>query len=351
MPQPSLLARRLRATVIGCLAVVAGLAATTSPARAAEPTATPAARADGDGGLRVVNYNILHGIFCDDGTDCQAHDRVDLFLRQLEDADCPEVVGLQEVNDNLRARFADRLPDVCGGRYRQVLTEADANDSELVLTTLKPGRSTILVLPGRLRTASRVELTGPDGPVVLVVTHQDGDKTFPSCRDDIDRYKCPPPCPAGTTYSECQTILSERLAARGGPKHALRILMGDFNVPAGAPRYARLLADGWIDTHLAAGNPECDPATGVECTAGRDDKSIAALKDPTAREQERIDFIFVKAPRGCRPVFDPVTDADADGLGTGLFAAAPATDGPGGLVWPSDHTAVSMDVSCATTST
>ena len=104
-------------------------------------------------------------------------------------------------------------------------------------------------------------------------------------------------------------------------------------------------------SHLAAGNAECDPATGVQCTSGRDDKTIATLKDPTARESERIDFIFVKPPTGCRPVFDPAADADGDGVGTGLFAAAPAIDGPGGLVWPSDHTAVSMDVSCATTST
>ena len=331
------------------LLVALAVAAPLLGAGSAPGGAAPLAAGSDDGSLRVVNYNILHGTFCDDGAGCQAPDRVDLFLRQLEAADCPDVVGLQEVNDNHRALFADRLPDVCDGRYRRVFTEADANDSELVLTTRKPGKSTILHLPGGLRTASRVELTGPDGPVVLVVTHQDGDKTFPACRDDIDRYRCPPPCPAGTTYSECQTILGERLASRGGPEDALRIMMGDFNVPAGTPRYARLVADGWIDSHLAAGNPECDPTTGTQCTSGRDDKTIAVLKDPGARETERIDFIFVKPPAGCRPVFDPAADADADGLGTGLFAAAPATDGPGGLVWPSDHTAVSMDLSCATT--
>lgn len=347
MPLPTPLRRRLRVVVLLTVAVVA---TSVVAAATAAPAATRPGAAGDEAGLRVVNYNILHGIFCDDGADCQAPDRVDLFLRQLEAADCPEVVGLQEVNDNLRALFADRLPDTCGGRYRSVFTEADANDSELVLTTLKPGKSTILALPGGLRTASRVALAGPAGPVVLVVTHQDGDKTFPSCRDDIERYRCPAPCPAGTTYSECQTILGERLAARGGPKDALRIMMGDFNVPAGTPRYARLLADGWLDSHLEAGNAECDGATGVECTAGRDDKTLTVLKDPSAREQERIDFIFVKTPRGCRPVFDPATDADGDGLGTGLFAATPATDGPGGIVWPSDHTAVSMDVSCAATS-
>jgi hypothetical protein len=138
-----------------------------------------------------------------------------------------------------------------------------------------------------------------------------------------------------------------RLAEQGGSAKAVRIYMGDFNVPAGATRYQRILDAGYLDSHLEAGNPECDSATGAECTAGRADNAIAALKDPAAREQERIDFIFVKPPKGCDPTFDGAADADGDGLGTGLFAASPAVDGPGGLVWPSDHTAVSMDLRCA----
>ncbi|MFA5883833.1 MAG: endonuclease/exonuclease/phosphatase family protein [Acidimicrobiia bacterium] len=336
-----------RALVVLALAAAVAVAGDTTvmiPAGAA-PAAGAAAPSPGDG-LRVVNFNVLHGTFCDDTASCQAPDRVDLLLRQLEAARCPEVVGLQEVNPNLRALFATRLPQVCGGRYRGVFTEPTGNDTELVLTTLPARKATVVPLPGGLRSASRVELTSALGPVVLVVTHQDGDKTFPSCRSDIERYRCPKPCPEGTTFSACQTILGQRLAEGGGPKRALRIYMGDFNLPAGTPRYAALVGDGWVDTHLAAGNPECDPATGVQCTSGRDDKSIAVLKDPAARETERIDFIFVKAPR-CAARFDPVTDADGDGTGTGLFAATPALNGPGGLAWPSDHTAVSMDVSCA----
>ncbi len=298
-------------------------------------------------GLRVVNYNILHGIFCDDGTDCQAPDRVDLFLDQLEAAGCPEVVGLQEINDNLRALFASKLPAVCGGAYHEEFADMDRNDSQLLLTTLKSRRAATTVLPGPLRTASRVELDSPAGPVVLVVTHQDGDKTFPACRSDIDRYRCPKPCPEGTTFSVCQTILAQRLTVTGGPKRAIRIYMGDFNVPAGNPRYQAILDGGFVDSHLAAGNAECDSATGVQCTAGRNDATIAALKDPAARESERIDFIFVKAPKQCTPKFDTAADTDGDGLGTGLFAATPTVGGPGGLVWPSDHTAVSMDMTCA----
>jgi endonuclease/exonuclease/phosphatase family metal-dependent hydrolase len=309
--------------------------------------APPAGAATKGDDLRVVNYNILHGTFCDDGTHCQVSDRVDLFLDQLEAARCPQVVGLQEVSDEIRGLMVDRAGDICGGAYEVVFADTTGNDTELVLTSLKSRRPSVHQLPGGLRRASRVELDSPVGPVVLVVTHQDGDKTFPSCRNDIERYQCPKPCPEGATFSACQTILAERLATKGGPKGALRLYLGDFNVAAGSPRHAALLADGWTDTHLAAGNAECDPPTGVECTSGRNDVTIAALKDPTARESERIDFIFVRAPKQCTPKLDPATDADGDGIGTGLFAATPAVGGPGGLVWPSDHTAVSMDLTCA----
>lgn len=312
-----------------------------TPAGAIAPTAATSGSA---APLRVVNVNILHGIFCDDGTACQAPDRVDLFLRQLETAGCPEVVGIQEVNDTLRRLFAARLPGACAGVYRTVFADADRNDSELVLTSLRARWPRIVALPGPLRTASRVELASPAGPVVLVVTHQDGDKDFPACRDDIDRYRCPPPCPVGTTFSECQTIVGLRLAGTGGSPRSIRVFMGDFNVPPGSSRYRSIVAEGFVDSHLAAGNAECDPATGSQCTAGREDTSIAALKDPTARESERIDFIFVRTPRRCTPRF--ALAGSATPVGTGLFAATPAPGGPGGLVWPSDHTAVSMELTC-----
>src|SRR5690349_23978302 len=68
--------------------------------------------------LTVVDYNILHGIFCPADTDnCRASDRVALFLRQLQDAKCPQVVGLQEVSGQLAGLIKDQLPSVCGGKY------------------------------------------------------------------------------------------------------------------------------------------------------------------------------------------------------------------------------------------
>jgi len=334
--------RRSAVVVVTVITVVTASLALAAPASGQ----SSAASAGKD--LTIVNYNILHGIFCPLDTDsCRAPDRVALFLSQLQDAGCPQVVGLQEASDQLAGLIKEQLPGVCGGKYELSMSITQGNDKELVFSTLPARNAEVLPLPGGLRDATRVELRSELGPVVLVVTHQDGDRSFPSCRNDIERYRCPKPCVEGQTFSECQTVLGERFADKVGSKRAIRIYMGDFNLPAGTPRYQRLIERGWVDSHLAAGNPECDPATGVDCTSGRNDVTLTALQDPTAKESERIDFIFVKAPERCTPKYDTAADADHDGTGTGLFAAQPAVNGPSGLAWPSDHTAVSMDMSCA----
>jgi len=197
------------------------------------------------------------------------------------------------------------------------------------------------------RTASRVELTSDLGPVVVVVTHQDGDPEPGQTGADATcrRKVCPKVCEPGSPFLACQTTVAADLAEKGGGGRAIRILMGDFNVTPASARYRSLVDDGWTDTHLAAGNPECDATTGAGCTSGRRDDVVDDLKDPNARQQQRIDFIFVKTPRRCDATFDAAPDADGDGLGTGIWDD-PVVDGPGGMVFVSDHSATSVDLSC-----
>jgi endonuclease/exonuclease/phosphatase family metal-dependent hydrolase len=296
-------------------------------------------------GVRIVNYNILHGLFCAPETEgCQAADRVDLFAQQLEAAQCPEVVGLQEVNQVIADEIDRIQKTVCDGKYEIVFAgKATSSDTERILTTLEVKSTKVLDLVGGFRTASRVVFDTPDGPLVVVTTHQDGDPDEPS----LTCQSCKPPCRSDRGIYDCQTDAAVALTLRGGGKKAIRVLMGDFNVDAASARYAHVLEAGFVDSHLEAGNAECVPDTGVNCTSGRDDKSIEALKDPNARESHRIDFIFVKGPAGCELAFDSDADGDGDGVGTGLFFDEPAVDGPGGIVWASDHTATSADISCA----
>ena len=55
----------------------------------------------------------------------------------------------------------------------------------------------------------------------------------------------------------------------------------------------------------------------------------------------------MKPSSRCDVVFDDPADSDGDGLGTGVWNGEPTTDGPGGIVWTSDHTGTSADLSCA----
>jgi len=310
------------------------------------PLAPAAAAADGDS-VRIIDLNLLHGAFCPPDTNgCLAPDRVDLLMQQLEAADCPEVVGLQEINANL-ARLLDKaVPKTCDGKYEIVLGgKPKTLDTERVLTTLPVKSTKVEKLTGAFRTASRVVLTSPIGPLVLVVTHQDGDPEDkppgPPCKN------CPPPCKAKqANIFACQTVVAAALADTGGGAKATRVLMGDFNFTPANARYQGLIADGWVDTYVVAGNPECDPATALGCSSGRDDQSLESLQDPTKRQVERIDFIFVKSPKGCSVTTDPVGDGNGNGVGTGLWHDEPTTNGPGGLAWTSDHTGVSADLSC-----
>ncbi|HEX6311452.1 MAG TPA: endonuclease/exonuclease/phosphatase family protein, partial [Acidimicrobiia bacterium] len=259
--------------------------------------------------------------------------------------DCPEVVGLQEVSTRVY-ELLEELPavDECG--YELVLPKPKAIDHELVLTTLPADGTKVVKLSG-FRTASRVRLESDLGPVVLVVTHQDGDldPDEPGADATCKKKTCPAVCRPGTPFLACQTTVAADLAERVGPERAVRILMGDFNVTPASGRYQMLVEDDWIDTHLAGGNPECDPGTGTGCTSGRQDDAVDDLRDPNALQSQRIDYIFVKPPRGCEPVFDPAADADGDGLGTGIWDD-PVVDGPGGIVFVSDHSGLSLDLSC-----
>jgi hypothetical protein len=96
----------------------------------------------------------------------------------------------------------------------------------------------------------------------------------------------------------------------------------------------------WIDSYLAADNPECNRHRGIGCTAGRDAVG-GDLENPALNVDERIDYTFVvpAAPElGCK----------IQEKGTGLFADEPnlpcSPSGP--ICWASDHNGTRVNLSC-----
>lgn len=285
--------------------------------------------------VRVVSQNILHGINCPPETErCRLRERVALFGAQLEAGGCPEVVALQEANDGVVALLGDALSRRCGGRYRMVWDDDPGLDREVVATTLPVLASRRVRLAGPLRTALWVRLAAPVGVLELVTAH------LASSSDDrpCDAATCPPPCRATDSLNTCQARQVVAFVASVRIPGDVVVVGGDLNARPSEPTIEVLRRAGFTDTHLAAGNAECDPATGRNCTSGRADESLVDLTDPASRQQERIDYLFLQTGRDCR-VRPP----------TGLFNALPARRAPGGLVYPSDHTGVQATISCATT--
>jgi endonuclease/exonuclease/phosphatase family metal-dependent hydrolase len=293
-------------------------------------------RAGGDGApedptVTVVSQNLLHGTACPDDSDrCDLPARVDLFVEQLNDAGCPPLVSIQEANQETVTELETAMGDGCTADYGIVGADDPSLDREVVLSTEPVLGSRRIHLAGPLRTALWVRVASDVGMVDYVSSH------LASSSDDrpCDEATCPPPCEVDDTLNTCQARQLVQFAAEVADPEAVVVVGGDLNAQPGEPTIEAITGAGFVDSHLAAGNAECDPTTGDECTSGRIDDALTDLVDPTSIQTERIDFLFFDEGRSCVPV-DP----------TGLFNAEPAD---GELAHPSDHTGVQATLQCPT---
>ncbi len=290
--------------------------------------------------LTMVSLNVLHGLFCPEATNhCDAPNRVALLAQHVGRADCPDVVVLQEVAPWIKELVDAELPELCDGAYATEFAPGDGFDGLLTLSRLPfTGARQTMTLSGGLRAALRVEVDTVVGPVAIVNTHTGtgaDDRGAGGTECAVDTTQCAPPCDPARTMFECQLHQLEALI--GDAEHA--IIAGDLNLVADAPPMQILYDAGFVDTSLAAGEPECDATTGSGCTSGRVDTALEVLQQPSAQNSVRVDYILLRTGEDrCDVVY---------GDATGGFADEPATDGPGGLAWVSDHTGVSLDWRCA----
>lgn len=283
----------------------------------------------------VVSQNLLHGIACaEDSNRCALDDRVALFAAQLEAGGCPDAVSVQEANQTTVDLLTAALPTLCDGAY-ELAWDGDAGiDREVVLTSDEVVGMARFRLAGPLRTAFLVRLATEVGVVDLWSTHLASDSDDRAC----DAASCPPPCEAADSLQTCQARQVEALARDQAPSDALVLVVGDLNAEPGEPTVTALTEAGFVDSHLAAGNDECDPATGRSCTSGRVDDDLSDLTDSGSQQTQRIDYVLYGAARGC-----------AAEPGTGVFQEAGGPDNPAGLVHPADHSGVVAVLACPTT--
>jgi endonuclease/exonuclease/phosphatase family metal-dependent hydrolase len=350
---------------------------------------------DDDAAVTVANLNILHGFACDplvpaDGDQCRVADRIDLLVQHIAAADCPDVVTLQEhvtaqfmtrgpgvlvgPLTNTVALLEERLPrlqEACGFTYTIVFDPEGATtppaalgrgiDEELILTRFPAVDAEVVPLysplfPFFFRHVLFARITHPTGPLDVFTTHLAATADFGAlpCGAQVlppemgGSPACPAECSATQdTVRQCQAKqLARFIEARHDVPNAA-LVTGDLNAPPFTPVYNEFAARGWLDSHLVAGQAECDPVTGVNCTAGRQDQDLSDLESPVLNQDQRIDYIFVvpaTAGATCAGRIEP--------RGTGLFAADPnpfaARCGalPEALCWPSDHSGNKVRLAC-----
>jgi endonuclease/exonuclease/phosphatase family metal-dependent hydrolase len=308
--------------------------------------------------LTVANLNALHGIFCPGGDYCRLTDRVDLLFQWIVASGCPDVVTLQEIWDVSIPLVNAHLAGACPFTYQAVYFRRNGADDEVILSRYPVVHSESQLLDGNFRHLTFARLDHPVGPVDVVTTHlaSGGDGAQNPCVAPPGG-TCPAACvgAGAATRRECQAVQVAAFVAMHHDVATPAVVAGDFNESPGSFVYNHLTGQGWIDSYLAVGNPECDPGTGIGCTSGRIDNNLTDLESTASHEVERIDFVFLVPPgvgSTCSAVLDPATDADADGTATRIFADVPnpfaPTCGaaPDAICWPSDHEGAEMDLYC-----
>jgi len=308
----------------------------------------------GRNGATLADLNLLHGIFCPPESDhCRLPDRVDLFLQFVVERGCPDVITLQEVWPPAVELLEPRLADLCAAPYALVQgANRPGVDDETVLTRYPVLEVEQLVLYRGFRRALFIRIDHPIGPLDVFTTHlaSGSDGAQQPCAED-----CPAECVAAgaANVRECQAVQLAQFVERRHDVAWPALVSGDFNEPPGSFAYEQFVGRGWPDTYLAAGNPECDPATGVGCTSGRADEDLSELESPALNETRRIDFIFLVPPTAgstCRPRLVPAGEGDRSG--TRLFADVPnpfvesCGPLPAAICWPSDHVGTQVGFEC-----
>ena len=343
--------------------------------------------------VTLANLNVLHGFDCDsqqtDTQQCRVSERIALLREHLIAQECPDIITLQEVINRDFAPTAQaqpvesildlikgELPNLeaaCGFRYQMIyeplLTVALSEvDEELILSRYPVLQTGTRILYGPLynettgalifaRHVLHARVDHPTGELDIFNTHLASGSDFATrlCGEDF----CPKECNRNDTARACQAKQLTLFVDQTRGRNNLALIAGDFNAVTGSSEYLTVTNAGWLDSHLAAGQAECDPTTGLECTSGRN-SSLKDIENPALDLRRRIDYIFVAVPQGKGVCAVSIADRQQPTIGgiykiesAGLFAGEPnpfAIDcgsAPAPLCWASNHSGNQVRLICS----
>ena len=309
-------------------------------------------------GVEVATINVLHGFpaasDCAPVTDqCNAPVRAQMIWELLEEvAGCPEIIALQEIDQRWFEIVPEILPDLCDGEHLLLTEDVGSPDQEMILTTLPVIEHERMTLAGGpIWSANWAQLDAGDGLIVDVfATHYaSSGLNFPCGDNPFD--PCSPTCPVEMTMGDCHPFQTLEFLEERAAEGSLQLVIGDLNKRLDEARIQTLIADGFVDTHLLAGNTECPEEGGPTCTTGIGndfDTDYAGLDMRDNIPRRRIDFILGRAPMGCELTVDgqdtEELDTDGDGTSTGVWNSTPFDEPVEGLYWPADHAGIQADI-------
>ena len=351
--------------------------------------------------VTLANLNILHGFDCDppvpaDGDQCRIRERIKLLSKHLVHRGCPDLVALQEIVNleyllrspteqvgplesivDLISAELTSLEAQCNFRYELIYQPflnvfTAETDEELVLSRYPVVETGTRQLHSALynndlmlfvRHVLHVRIAHPAGDVDVYTTHLasgsdsatnpcDSRYVLPGTQIEL-MSSCPSECDSRDTVRACQAEQLALYVEQTRDQDNLALIAGDFNAVPGSSEYLTMSRRGWIDTYLAAGEKECDSATGAGCTSGRA-SSTASLEDPGLQVKRRIDYIFAAMPGNsdtCMATAAGDTGNWQQTSGT-LFAATPNpfvdTCGslPKDICWVSNHSGNLSQLAC-----
>jgi endonuclease/exonuclease/phosphatase family metal-dependent hydrolase len=285
--------------------------------------------------VRVVTLNLLHGLFCPPETDaCRAPDRVAIFAELVEQAGCPDLIGLQEIGMRLEQLLPATVEKLCDGRYTIAWQAVASPDREMVLSRLPIVERGYLDIANFPWEAYWVRVDAPAGPVDFLTTHFASSSNNPDCQPG----RCPPVCANGISTNECNAVEVVDFFRQRTSKAALTIVAGDLNARPGSPTLTALTGAGFRDAWLEARRPECDPTTHNGCTGGGSapEPFVGMDTKEGAGYDARIDYVLVRPGEDC--------DVDLEVAG---FADKARPSPLNGMFWPADHAGVQATIGCA----
>ncbi|MEO8601212.1 MAG: endonuclease/exonuclease/phosphatase family protein [bacterium] len=311
-------------------------------------------------GLTVAQLNMLHGTtgMCPQMENCRLDERADLLAQWIKRSGCPDVVTLQEGWSGWLTALQERATTICPFAYQVLIASPQPGIDEAIVLTRYPVLHVeqAPLFPG-FRKVMHVRIDHPLGGLDVYTTHLASGSDGAQVPCSLAGAPCPSDCVAAGAQDrrDCQAVQMAAFIEATHDVDTPAVVSGDFNSDPDSFVYRQFTERGWHDVYLAAGNPECDPATGIGCTSGREDASLVELESPQRNESARIDFIFLIPPRNAFPCdvqLDSPADADGDGTATRLFTDAPnpfareCGAAPLPICWPSDHEGVQMDLNC-----